>query len=56
MIIKHLKYFNQILFLSFVTYLDQCDEAAAIAYATKLIKDDKVDVIVGPACPAGNFN
>ncbi|KAI1700200.1 receptor family ligand binding region domain-containing protein [Ditylenchus destructor] len=36
---------------TFVWYFDQCDESLSAGYTTKLIRDDKVDVIIGPACP-----
>ncbi|CEF62875.1 Atrial natriuretic peptide receptor 1 [Strongyloides ratti] len=33
-----------------VWYYDNCDEALASGYTAKLMFDDKVDVIIGPAC------
>lgn len=41
-------------FFRFVWYFDQCDESLAIAYTTKLIKKDQVDVVIGPTCSDGN--
>uniref|UniRef100_A0A915CMZ7 Guanylate cyclase n=1 Tax=Ditylenchus dipsaci TaxID=166011 RepID=A0A915CMZ7_9BILA len=37
---------------TFVWYFDQCDESLSAGYTSKLIKEDQVDVIVGPACTA----
>lgn len=34
-------------------YFDQCDEAKALGFALKLIMDEKVHAIIGPACPTG---
>ncbi|KAH7694864.1 guanylyl cyclase [Aphelenchoides avenae] len=31
-------------------YFDQCDESRSIAFESQLLKDDKVDVIIGPTC------
>uniref|UniRef100_A0A914YCS2 guanylate cyclase n=1 Tax=Panagrolaimus superbus TaxID=310955 RepID=A0A914YCS2_9BILA len=35
-----------------IYYFDQCNEALAAGGAVKLIRDEKVDVIIGPACSA----
>lgn len=37
-------------FLRFTWYFSQCSEPLAVGFATKLILDDKVDVIIGPPC------
>ncbi|KAH7712621.1 guanylyl cyclase [Aphelenchoides avenae] len=37
---------------TFTWYFDQCDEALSIAYTARLIKQDQVDVIIGPTCSA----
>jgi hypothetical protein len=33
--------------------MNNCEQAGAIGTATKLILDDKVDVIIGPPCLSG---
>ncbi|KAI1703537.1 adenylate and guanylate cyclase catalytic domain-containing protein [Ditylenchus destructor] len=35
---------------TFVWYFSNCDEATSAGYTSKLIRDDKVDVIIGPLC------
>lgn len=37
----------------FKWYFPECSEPLAVGYATKLILDDKVDVIIGPPCSLG---
>lgn len=37
--------------LTFQWYMDDCEEALAAGYASKLITNDNVHVIIGPACP-----
>uniref|UniRef100_A0A0N5APX3 Guanylate cyclase n=1 Tax=Syphacia muris TaxID=451379 RepID=A0A0N5APX3_9BILA len=35
---------------TYIWYFDECDQSASVGYATKLIFDDDVDVIIGPTC------
>uniref|UniRef100_A0A0N5AUD6 ANF_receptor domain-containing protein n=1 Tax=Syphacia muris TaxID=451379 RepID=A0A0N5AUD6_9BILA len=34
-------------------YFDECEEKYSVGYATSLLFNDKVDVIIGPTCPSG---
>ncbi|KAI1695986.1 receptor family ligand binding region domain-containing protein [Ditylenchus destructor] len=36
--------------MTFVWYMDNCNEAKAVGYTTKLIQQDGVDAIIGPSC------
>ncbi|KAI1707073.1 receptor family ligand binding region domain-containing protein [Ditylenchus destructor] len=36
--------------MTFVWYMDNCNEAQAVGYTTKLIQQDGVDAIIGPSC------
>lgn len=35
--------------------MDNCDEASAAGYASRLIMNDNVNAIIGPACPKSEY-
>lgn len=37
--------------LTFYWYMDNCEESRGAGFASRLITQDNVNVIIGPACP-----